>query len=156
MEFYPDVTLGVVYVQTGPARMAGVADSGKDPVMAGFSINIPLWREKNRAGVREAESRYNATRLECQDRANLLTTDLAVALFIFQDAHRNISLYRDDLLPKADQHLKVIQRSFKIGKSDFLSLLDAERILLEFQLTFARAVADREQGLASVEILACV
>jgi outer membrane protein TolC len=57
------------------------------------------------------------------------------------------------LIPKADQNLKVIQRSFEAGKSDFLSLIDAERVLLEFQLTYERAVADREQGLATVEKL---
>ena len=152
-EFYPDVTLGVDYVDTGPARMAGVADSGKDPVMAGFSINIPLWWGKYRAGVREAESRYAATQLERQDRANVLTTDLELALFKYQDAERKIALYRDALIPKADENVKVIQRSFESGKSDFLSLIDAERMLLEFQLTYERAVADREQGLSTVEKL---
>jgi outer membrane protein TolC len=152
-EFYPDVTLGVDYVETGPARMAGVADSGKDPVMAGFSINIPLWWGKYRAGVREAQSRYDAARLELQDRANLLTTDLELALFKYQDAERKIALYRDALIPKADENVKVIQRSFEAGKSDFLSLIDAERILLEFQLTYERAVANREQGLSAVEKL---
>jgi len=152
-EFYPDVTLGVDYVQTGEARMAGVSDSGEDPVMAGFSVNIPLWWGKYRAGVREAESRYAATQQDRQDRSNLLSTDLKLALFKFQDAERKIALYRDALIPKADQHLKVIQRSFEVGKSDFLSLIDAERILLEFQLTFERAVADREQSLSTVEKL---
>jgi outer membrane protein TolC len=153
-EFYPDVTLGVDYVQTGEARMAGVSDSGKDPVMVGFSVNIPLWWSKYRAGVREAESRYAATQQDRQDRANRLSTDLRLALFKYQDAERKIALYRDALIPKADQNLKVIQRSFEAGKSDFLSLIDAERILLEFQLTYERAVADREQGLATVEKLA--
>jgi cobalt-zinc-cadmium efflux system outer membrane protein len=152
-DFYPDVTLGVDYVDTGPARMSGVADSGKDAVVAEFSINLPLWWGKYRAGVREAESRYNATRLERQDRANLLTTDLELALFKFQDAQRKIALYRDALIPKADENVKVIQRSFESGKSDFLSLIDAERMLLEFQLTYERAVADREQGLSTVETL---
>ena len=152
-EFYPDVTLGVDYVDTGPARMAGVADSGKDPVMAGFSINIPLWWGKYRAGVREAESRYTATQQERQNRANVLTTDLKLALFKYQDAERKIALYRDALIPKADENVKVIQRSFEAGKSDFLSLIDAERILLEFQLTYERAVANREQGLSTVEKL---
>lgn len=153
-EFYPDVTLGVDYVQTGEARMAGVSDSGKDPVMVGFSVNIPLWWGKYRAGVREAESRYAATQQDRQDRANRLSTDLRLALFKYQDAERKIALYRDALIPKADQNLKVIQRSFEAGKSDFLSLIDAERVLLEFQLTYERAVADREQGLATVEKLA--
>jgi outer membrane protein TolC len=143
----------VDYVQTGGARMTGVSDSGKDPVMAGFSVNIPLWWSKYRAGVREAENRYAATQQDRQDRANRLSTDLRLALFKFQDAERKIALYRDALIPKADQNLKVIQRSFEAGKSDFLSLIDAERILLEFQLTYERAVADREQGLATMEKL---
>jgi outer membrane protein TolC len=152
-EFYPDVTLGVDYVVTGPARMSGVADSGKDSVVAGFSVNIPLWCGKYRAGVREAESRYAATRQERDDRVNRLSTDLKLALFRYQDAERKITLYRDSLIPKADQNLKVTQRSFEAGQSDFLSLIDAEHSLLEFQLTCERAVADREQGLATVEKL---
>ena len=69
-------------------------------------------------------------------------------MFKYQDAERKIALYRDALIPKADENLKVIQRSFETGKSDFLSLIDAERVLLEFQLTYERAVADREQGVA--------
>jgi outer membrane protein, heavy metal efflux system len=152
-EFYPDVTLGVDYVQTGEARMAGVSDSGKDPVMVGFSVNIPLWWGKYRAGVREAETRYEATQQEREDRANRLSTELELALFKYQDAERKIALYRDALIPKADQSVKVIQRSFEAGKSDFLSLIDAQRVLLEFQLAYERAVADREQGLATVEKL---
>ena len=152
-EFYPDVTVGLNYIDTGNARMAGVSDSGKDPVILGFSVNIPLWWEKYRAGVREAEDRYAATQQDRQDRANRLSTDLKLALFKYQDAERKIALYRDALIPKADQNLKVIQRSFEACKSDFLSLVDAERILLEFQLTYERAVADREQGLATVERL---
>lgn len=152
-EFYPDVTLSVDYVQTGEARMTGVSDSGKDPVMVGFSVNIPLWWSKYRAGVREAESRYAATQQDRQDRANHLGTDLRLALFKYQDAERKIALYRNALIPKADQSVKVILRSVETGKSDFLSLIDAQRVLLEFQLTYERAVADREQGLATVEKL---
>lgn len=152
-EFYPDVTLGVDYVQTGDARMAGVSDSGKDPVMVGFSVNIPLWWSKYRAGVREAQTRYAATQQDRQDRANRLSTDLRLALFKYQDAERKIALYRDAVIPKADQSVKVIQRSFETGRSDFLSLIDAQRVLLEFELAYERAVADREQGLATVEKL---
>jgi outer membrane protein TolC len=47
-EFFPDVTLDLGYIETGAARTAGVPDSGKDPVFAGFSVNIPVWRGKYR------------------------------------------------------------------------------------------------------------
>jgi glycogen phosphorylase len=66
-------------------------------VMVGFSVNIPLWWGKYRAGVREAETRYEATQQEREDRANRLSTELELALFKYQDAERKIALYRDAL-----------------------------------------------------------
>ncbi len=152
-QFFPDVTLGVNDIVTGPARMPNVPDSGKDAVIAGFSVNIPLWWGKYRAEERAAQSQYSATREARQNQANLLSTNLKLAVFKYQDAERKVVLYRDALIPKADENVKVIQRSFESGKSDFLSLIDAERNLLEFQLTYERAVADREQGLSTVEKL---
>lgn len=152
-QFYPDVTLGVSYIKAGLPRTPGVADSGEDPIVAGVSLNIPLWWGKYRAAVQEAESRYNAKRNERLDRSNRLTTDLKLAVFKYQDAERKIDLYREGLIPKAEDHLKVAQRAYQAGKTDFLSLLDAERILLELQLTYERAVANREQALATVEKL---
>jgi cobalt-zinc-cadmium efflux system outer membrane protein len=152
-QFFPDVTLGVNDIVTGPARAPNVTDSGKDAVIAGFSVNIPLWWGKYRAEERAAQSQYRATRAARQNQANLLSTHLKLAAFKYQDAERKVVLYRDALIPKADENIKVIQRSYQADKSDFLSLIDAERVLLEFQLTYERAVADREQGLATVEKL---
>jgi outer membrane protein TolC len=152
-EFLPDVRVGVDYTVTGDARMPGTPDSGKDAVMVGFSINLPIWEGKYKAGVREVEARYQAALKHRTDRGNLLSADLKVALFKYQDASRKIALYRDALIPKADQTLKVTQRAFEAGKSDFLSLIDAQRVLLEFQLTYERALADHAQRLAELEML---
>ena len=152
-QFFPDVTLGVNDILTGPARMPNVPDSGKDAVIASFSVNIPLWWEKYRAEERAAQSRYDATREARQNQANLLSTNLKLAAFKYQDAERKVVLYRYALIPKANENLDVIRRSYQAGKSDFLSLIDAERVLLEFQLTYQRAVTDREEGLATVEKL---
>lgn len=97
--------------------------------------NPARWLKKYRAGLREAEDRCSVTQQNRLDSANRLSTNLRLALFKYQDAERKAALYHGALIPKADQNLKVIQRSFEAGKSDFLSLIDAERILLEFQLT---------------------
>ena len=152
-DFYPDVTLGLDYTDTGSARSPGMAESGKDAVMVSVSVNVPIWREKYRANVREATHRRAATLLERGDRRNHLATELELAVYKFKDAERKVALYRDALIPKADLNLRVIQRSYESGKTDFLSLLDAERVRLEFQLTYERARADRELGLATVDRL---
>ena len=53
-DFFPDLTVGLNYSVTGEALNPDTPDSGKDPVMLGVSINMPLWQGKYRAEVREA------------------------------------------------------------------------------------------------------
>lgn len=150
--FYPDFMLGVDYIDTDRA-IAPTRDSGKDPVMARVAINLPLWQGKYRAAVDEYQKRQKAAMAQRADRENQLVADLQMALYRFRDAERKIELYGDALIPKAEESLHVIQQAFAADRADFLDLIDAERLLLEFQLSHERAVADRAQQLAEIESL---
>lgn len=152
-DYYPDITLGVDYVQTDEARMPGVSDSGKDAVMAMVSINLPIWRGKYRAAEREARLRKAAVAEERKDTEKRLEADLELALYHFRDAQRKIDLYGNTLIPKAEQSLKVVLQEFETGSISFISLIDAQRLFLEFQLSHQRALADRGQRLAEVEMI---
>jgi len=152
-EYYPDISVGVDYIETNDAFMRGVDESGKDAVVAMFSINLPIWQGKYRAAEREAKARHEAALEELADRGNSLGAGLEMALYRFRDAERKIDLYGDTLVPKAEQSLEVSQQGFAAGEVDFLDLIDAERILLEFQLSYERALADRAQRLAEIEAL---
>ena len=59
-EGLPDFGAGVDYIVTGPARISGTPDSGKDAVIAMLSVDIPLWRSRYGASVREARARRDA------------------------------------------------------------------------------------------------
>jgi len=152
-EYFPDITVGVDYIETDSALMPGTRDSGKDPVVGMLSINVPVWRGKYRAAEREAEARYEASLRERSDRENTLVARLERALYGFRDAERKIDLYRDALVPKAEQSLKVTQQSYESGRADFLDVIDAQRVLLEFELSYERALANRSQRLAEIEML---
>ncbi len=149
---YPDVGIGLDYVFTDEARMGG-ADSGKNPFVAMFSVNLPLARGKYRAAERQAEAERAAAVGERADRENNLAAELQEALYSFRDAERKIGLYRDTLLPMARQSIEVARQSFETGRADFLDLIDAQRTLLEFELSHARARADRAVALAEIEML---
>jgi outer membrane protein TolC len=151
--YYPDITIGLDYVDTDEALMPGTPDSGKDPMIAKASINLPIWYGKYRAAEREARLRHAAVQKERVNTENQLEADLKLALYHFRDAERKIDLYRDTLIPKADESLQVAQLSFQAGKVSFISLIDAERLLLEFQLAYERALADRAKRLAEIEAL---
>lgn len=61
--------------------------------------------------------------------------------------------YRDELIPKAADSLSTTEAAFRAGSADFLALIDAERVLLEFQLEAERALADRLCARANIDRL---
>lgn len=152
LRYYPDVTVGVDWIDTGSALMP-TPDSGKDPVMASISVNIPLWYESYRAAEREAEATLSAAAHAREERHNTLANRLELAIFRYDDARRKISLFRDTLVPKAQQSLQATETAFTTGAGDFLQLLDAQRILLEFQLSAERALTDSVQRDAEIRAL---
>ena len=151
--YFPDMTLGVDYIDTASRTDANPVDNGKDPIVAMLSINLPIWQKKYDAIKSEARARRRAVVREKKEKENSLIADLEVALFGLRDADRKIDLYRDTLLPKAEQSVKVTELAFAADKAPFLDMIDSQRILLGFQLEHQRALADRAQRVAEIEML---
>lgn len=128
-------------------------DSGQDVWMLSLSMNIPIWRGKYAAGEREARAQYLAASSARAQEENSLTAAVQRTLFEHRDAERKITLYRDVLIPKARESIGSTETAFRGGSASFLDLVDAERSLLEFELSFERALANRAQRLAELEML---
>lgn len=141
----PDFMIGVDWMTMANNK----SDIG---LMAG--ITLPLWPGKTRAAVREAEAETRAALNSKKDLSNRLQAELSQAVFDARDAGRRIDLFKQSLIPKAEQALRVIQQDFASGKTGFMQLIDAQRTLLEFQLMEQRAIVDRE--IALTEIGCCI
>jgi cobalt-zinc-cadmium efflux system outer membrane protein len=152
--YYPNITLGVDYLSTGAAVMPDTPQSGKDPVIGMVSINLPIWWGSYAAGHREAEARQRAAQLDRQNLENQILAQAHEVLFEFHNAERKIDLYRDALVPKAEQSINASMRGYEAGKVDFLDFLDAQRMLLNFELAYDRARANHVTRLAELRMLA--
>ncbi|QDU82930.1 Cobalt-zinc-cadmium resistance protein CzcC precursor [Planctomycetes bacterium Pla163] len=150
-EFFPDFTVGVDYTLIGSATNAGVPDSGEDAIAVTLGFELPVWRSSYRAGVREAEAIERAMTLERSQLRNRLAAELEMALYRFRDADRRLELFRDALVPKGEESVEALDSAYQSGDQGFLDLIDAQRILLEFQLQVARAESDRAQSAAEIE-----
>lgn len=150
----PDVTIGLDYIVTDEALNSSINESGDDPIVASFSINLPIWHEKYEAGVREAIARRYAIVREKENLDNTMTARIQATLYEYRDAQRQISLYRDTLLPKAMQSLETTLVSYQTGESSFLDLLEAQRDLLAFEMVLIRAQTGRARQLARLEQIA--
>lgn len=152
-EYYPDFTFGVDYIDTAGAIRTGTPDSGKDPVVLNFGISLPLWTSKYSAGVGEANARKQRFQSLRQATLRKLEVQLQSALFNLRDSIRKIDLYKNTLIPKAEQAQRATVTSFQAGKSDFLSLIDVERTLLEFLLNYENALTNKARNNALIERL---
>ena len=144
-QFYPDLTVSLDYIHIG--------DQGANPLMAMATLNLPLWRSSYEAGQRAAKLSHQAALQGVADEENRLAAELELALYKQRDAQSRSALYRDSLLPKAEQALNVTQRAFAADRSDFLAVIDAQRTLLEFQLAYERARTDQALHWAEIEKL---
>jgi outer membrane protein TolC len=130
-----------------------IMDSGKDPLIASVSISLPIWFGVYGAREREAEARHAAALGDRRDRENRLAVSVETALYGYEEAVRRLDLYGNTLIPRGRQALEVTRQAFEGGESSFLDLVDAQRSLLEFELSHERARADRAIRRAEIERL---
>jgi outer membrane protein TolC len=152
-KFYPDINIGVDWVQTDGALTAGVRDSGKDPVVAILSLNLPIWTDGYKAAQLQAKAQMRSRSAQKVQSRNDLVMQLEKTLFEYEDSARKVELYKGILIPKAKEMLDASEVAYKAGTVDFLSLIDAQRTLLEFELSLERVVTTNLQKLAQLEML---
>ncbi|MHC4174160.1 MAG: TolC family protein [Planctomycetota bacterium] len=144
-KFWPDIGVGVDSIQT---------DGGKDPVMLMFTMNLPIWRKSYKAAELQAKANVRKKSQQKTQSENTIIARAERVLYDFDDSDRKIKLYGDILVPKTEELLGASETAYEAGTVDFLSLIDAQRTLLEFQLRYERGVSDNQQTLAELEMLA--
>ena len=131
-------------------REALVAN-GHDNFNFTVGMSLPIWRDKLRAGVREAEQstaesarRYDATR---DDTFRQIRRLIAQA-----DAYEEqMRLFRENILPRSEQTFRVSQADYRVGRVDFLQVIDNYAEWLMFRIQLARLESNLGQALASLE-----
>jgi len=142
--YYPDLTFGLSYIDI---------DGGNDPTLALVSINLPIWRKSLDAAKREAVNRRRSVSESLIDTRLELFAKLDLLIYYYQNALRKNKLYKNTLIPKAQQSIDLAVTGFETGSVSFADLLNAERTLLEFQLDAKRHAADASQRLAEIHAL---
>ncbi|MBD3335170.1 MAG: TolC family protein [Candidatus Eisenbacteria bacterium] len=150
---YPDIILGGGYIFTGEALNPELNESGKDPITASISINLPIWFGKYAAAEREARARRLSASRRHRQLGNRLESRLETALYNYEDAERKADLYGNTLIPKGRQALRVTRQAFEAGDATFINFIDAQRTLLEFELAYERARANQATYLSELETL---
>jgi outer membrane protein TolC len=133
--------------------MPGVRDSGKNPVVLMFSMNIPLWHDSYKAAERQAQAnvrKYQQKKIDLQNKKIFQALQI---IYDIEDSKRKMDLYGNTLVSKAQELVQSSESAYRAGTVDFLSLIDAQRMFLKYKLDYERAVTNRQQKIAELEML---
>ena len=101
-------------------------------------IPVPLF-DKNQGNIRAAEAEEAMRRAEFR-RLKLSLRQRAASVYRdFETARIAESRYREEILGSATKNLNLITKGYQDGQVDFLSMLTAQRTLLNVQLTYLRS-----------------
>lgn len=101
-------------------------------------IPVPLF-DKNQGNIRAAEAEEAMRRAELR-RLKLSLRQRAASVYRdFETARIAESRYREEILGSATKNLNLITKGYQDGQVDFLSMLTAQRTLLNVQLTYLRS-----------------
>jgi outer membrane protein TolC len=150
LAYLPDPSVGVKWINTASSGLS-MAANGQDPVMIGVGVNLPIYRRRLEAGVREAQAEAAASARR-YDALRDMTLQEVKDLFAQAKSQQEIAaLFRGAIVPQAEQTFQVSIRAYQVGEVSFLQLIDNWRQLLRFQLARRRVETQLRQTLATLE-----
>lgn len=138
----PDYQLGVEYRDIGGAE---------NMVMFTVGVELPIWQEKNRAGIREAEKMRASSEAAREAAKQNSALDVQNAFFKLQTAQRMLALYKTELIPQAETRFSASEADYQTGKADFMDFLESQRFLLGIRVMAAMAEGDVGMQFARLE-----
>ncbi|RKU07729.1 TolC family protein [Candidatus Poribacteria bacterium] len=140
----PDLSIG--------GGMKHLNESDDVAFIFGVSLPLPLF-DRNQGAIREAE--YNLAKAfeERKSSEIAVCTALATAYGKLSAAASTVSSLKDKVLPSAQSTFDAVTEGYRIGKFDFLEMLDAQRTLFDVRGSYIDALAKYHKAVAEVEWL---
>ena len=144
-EYEPDF-----FVKGGYLLMPRQADSWT--AMVGITWPKAPWaRTGIDARVAEAVAAVEAARARHAAAASAIRLAVHEAYVRADASLERAALLRTSIVPQSEQTLAVSRVAYQTDQGDFLALIDSQRVLLDVQRAYYRALSDLEQARADLE-----
>ncbi|MCC7262580.1 MAG: TolC family protein [Candidatus Latescibacteria bacterium] len=115
----------------------------------GVALTLPLWSVPAQRGVLAgAQAEAAAAEALQAGRRNQALLEVQEAYLEVRTAEIRLLLYRDRVVPRAEEGYQLARRSYDEGASSYLEILDAGRALAEARLVLVQALLDHHLALA--------
>ena len=121
-------------------------------VMVGITIPLAPWSSgKYTSKTEETELNVKRAEDEFASMKNMVLFDVQQALVNVKTNRNLVLLYKNTVIPQAEQTLQSTTASYQTGKTEFLMLIDAYRMVLMSKLDYYMAVTNFMSSQAQLE-----
>ncbi len=151
LEYFPDLTFGAQWGEMTRNRALAPSADGLDMVGLNISGNLPVYRKRISAGVREAEAQVVASARQYDQMRDQTLRDVKSLFAQAKSQQEMAQLFRESIIPKTQQALDIAIREYRVGTTEFVQMIDNWRELLRLQILHQQLEAQVRQTLASLE-----
>lgn len=140
---FPDFTVG--YFRQSIAQNKGFYGMT-------FGIQLPLWFMFDQRGrIYEAGANHNIAAADLTSAIQSVNLKINQAFSDFQNAEKQLLLYRHDILPQAEEIYRIAFRSYETGELSYIEYLQSKQTLLNAKNSHIQALLDYHLALISLE-----
>jgi len=149
-EYWPDFTFSVSYRLRDEVKMDPV--KGTDFFSASAGINIPLYFwSKQKKKVQEKALSLESSRQKYEGVKNNLKFSVSRLFYSLNKYKEEIELYQTAILPQARQSLESARSGYQVDKVDFLTLLNNQTTLYNYEIAYHQAFTSYFRTIAKLE-----
>lgn len=144
---------GYTYIKPSSNPMADASNNGKDMIMFPMiTVTIPLYRQKYKAMIEEAQIKYDGSKNQLQQTGYDLENLFEKTGTEFKDAQRRKLLYTTQGA-LAEKTINILMESYANDNNNFDEILRMEKLLLQYRLEKEKAIVDKLTAMAFLQYL---
>jgi outer membrane protein TolC len=124
--------------------------------MHGFTVtaNVPVfYRTKQREAVREQTEQLASSERSKENRQTELSFAVKQQYLLAKSSEQLLKLYSQGVVPQSSLALESSMASYQVGTVDFLTILTNFTVVLDYQVSYYRELANYQMALANLEPL---
>jgi cobalt-zinc-cadmium efflux system outer membrane protein len=144
LEAYPDVRMAVAGGRIG--------ETGESIIELGFSVPLPII-DRSKGKKQEAQANVRIAEADQAVIEQRLLRAWGTLSKRYRTSLEQVANYRERILPKANEALRLVQSGFEQGKFGFIDLLDTQRTTAEVRLAYQQKLLELNLAQAELESL---
>lgn len=149
-EYWPDFSFSVSYRLRDEVKMDPVKGVNFFSASAGISIPLHFW-SKQKKKVQEKKLDWESAERNYESMRNNTKFGVSRLFYSLSRFQEEVELYQSAILPQSRQSLESAKSAYQVDKVDFLTLLNNQVTLYNYEIAYHQALSSYFMTIAKLE-----